>query len=131
MFYMDHRERKIRKVLRKLAQQRVAIILQPGNIWVIEKAVGDGDGIDAALRTCDMRGWIELMEDAIPQGELTKEGKLPNSRLFTQRKPIYRLTGAGWDIVNNSHRWVLYVAFVGTITLLLGILEILKVMIEW
>jgi hypothetical protein len=33
------REATIRRTLRALARQRVAIVLQPGNVWVIEKAI--------------------------------------------------------------------------------------------
>jgi hypothetical protein len=32
-------ERAIGQTLRKLSRQRVALILQPGGIWVIERAI--------------------------------------------------------------------------------------------
>jgi len=88
------REWFIRKVLRKLSRQRVSLILQPGNVWVIEKSVGEEEQVDEALRTCYLRGWVEPIEKAIPHGKLTSNGKLPEGYIFTESKPIYRLTEA-------------------------------------
>jgi hypothetical protein len=65
------RERSIRRILRKLARQRVAMVLQSGNVCVVEKAVEDTAEMDAALKTCHMRGWVEPLENAIPKGKLT------------------------------------------------------------
>jgi hypothetical protein len=33
--------------------------VQPGNVWVVEKAVEDNEQTDAALKTAFMRGWVE------------------------------------------------------------------------
>ena len=51
-------ERQVRQTLRRLARQRVAFILQPENVWVVERAVSEDEGKDvaAALRTCQLRG---------------------------------------------------------------------------
>src|SRR5262245_40022673 len=86
------RERVIRRILRGVARQRVAAVLPPDNVWVVEHAVGDGDEVQEALRTCHMRGWLEPISEAVPTGDLTPEGRLPPGRLFSGLAPIYRLT---------------------------------------
>ena len=112
------RERFIRHVLRKLSRQRVALILQPGNVWVIEKAVGDDDGVAEALRTCNMRGWTEPLAHSVPKGSLTPDGKLPPmDKFITGLSPLYRLTDAGWNVIHQSHEWVLMTFAVSLITL--------------
>jgi hypothetical protein len=45
-------------------------VLQPGNVWVIEKAVPDNLETDADLKTCYMRGWVEPLENSVPKGRL-------------------------------------------------------------
>jgi hypothetical protein len=39
------KERFIRQTLRRLAKQRIALIAQPGDCWVIENAVIDTDAL--------------------------------------------------------------------------------------
>lgn len=112
------RERQIRQVLLKLARQRVTLVLQPGNIWVIERALMiDGD-TDAHLKTCYMRGWVEQLEHAIPSGQLSPGGELPKGDLFTGTTPIYRLTDSGWSVINRSHQFTLFMVFLAFLTLI-------------
>jgi hypothetical protein len=112
------RERFIRSVLRKLSRQRVASILQPGNVWVIEKAVSGDDGVEEALRTCHMRGWTEPLADSVPKGALTPQGTLPPmDKLYSGHGPLYRLTDAGWNVVHQSHEWVVLTYVVSIIVL--------------
>lgn len=126
MFDEWRRERFIRKTLRRLSQQRVALILQPGNVWVIEKAVTEGknEKVAAALRTCDLRGWVKVLQDAVPRGELTLEGKLPEGLPISGVAPIYKLTEAGWNVIHRSHEWVFATFVVVAITLIATILGI-------
>lgn len=42
---------KIYRILRRLAKQRVRLVLQPGNVWVIEYAVPDDEETDALLKS--------------------------------------------------------------------------------
>ena len=118
------RERVIDKTLRKLSRQRVAVILQPGDVWVVEKAVGYDDETDAALRTCYLRGWVEPVAQAVPKGELTPEGELPAGPPFTRRGPVYRLTEAGWAAINRSHRWVVASWLVALVSLVASVVGI-------
>jgi hypothetical protein len=94
----------------------VEFILQPGNVWVVNHGVTDEDNVGEALRTCHMRGWVEPMSDAIPQGRLTPDGKLPEGEMFSGTGPVYRLTAAGWSVIHRSHTWVVVTCVVALIT---------------
>jgi hypothetical protein len=99
------RERFIRKTLMALAKQRVALILQPGNVWVTEYAPSESvEQVAEALRTCDLRGWAEVVSNAVPQAQLKPGGKLPAS--LAGVAPVYRLTEAGWAQVRRTHQWL-------------------------
>jgi len=116
------REFQIRRVLRGLSRQRLALILQPGDVWVIERAVEDNDLTDRALKTCYMRGWVDFLEHALPTGNLTPDGKLPSGYIFDRAKPMYRLTDSGWSVVNRTQLWVLVSVFLA----LLGVIAALR-----
>jgi hypothetical protein len=118
----DRREKQIRSVLRKLSQQRVALVLQPGNYWVIEKAIGDDEETDTALLTCYMRGWVEPIEGAIPSGRLNPDGSLPSGFQFDKVKTHYRLTSAGWSVINGSHRLSVIALTISIISLAVSVL---------
>jgi len=115
------REWAIYKTLKALSKQRVAIILQPGNVWVIEKAIQETDKTAANLRTCQLRGWVEPLENAIPQGTLTPDGKLPDGDIFTQVRHLYRLTDSGWAAINRTHILLLFSIFLALITLIISV----------
>ena len=85
------RERFIKKVLKELSRQRVEGIL-PDGVWVVNSAVTEEEDVVAAVRTCHMRGWVEPLCNAIPHGQLTAEGKLPQGGRFSGTAPVYRLT---------------------------------------
>ena len=107
---------RIFRVLRRLANQRVALVLQPGNIWVIEYAVPDDDETDALLKTCFMRGWIEPLENSVPKGKLKSDGSLPDDKIFQSSGPVWKLTDSGWSAINRSHQ----LAVLGLFLSLLG-----------
>lgn len=117
----DPFERTIHRTLRRLSRQRVRLVLQPGNVLVIEKAVGSDEDTDAALRTCWLRGWAEPVEHAIPAGKLTLDGQLP-SPMFTGVTTIYRITDSGWSFVHRSHMWLLMTVLIAFLSLCAGIL---------
>lgn len=119
------RERFIRRILVKLSRQRVRGILQPGNVWVVEKAVRSGKGVDEALRTCHLRGWIEPLVNALPQGELTEKGELPEGDIFNRVGPVYRLTEAGWHVIRQTHYWVVATFLVAAATFVTTILAVI------
>ena len=117
-------EHLIKKTLRRLSRQRVALILQPGDAWVIEKAVSEGENRDiaAALRTCQLRGWVAPEVNAVPRFSLGPNGELPkNPRRVS---PIYRLTEAGWNVIHQSQTWVISTFVVATASLIATILAV-------
>lgn len=98
----DPFERHIRRTLRKLAKQRVRMILPP-NAWVIERAVeDDNEETRAALHTCYMRGWIEPLQEGVPMSSIPTDGRLPTGFSFDRRSNLYRLTSAGWSVIHRS-----------------------------
>lgn len=102
------RERFIRKTLKRLARQRVGLILQPGNVWVVEQSVTEAEEwVAEALRTLYLRGWVEIVSDAVPQAEIGPDGQLPDAASPQGVAPIYRLTEAGWSQIRRTHMWVL------------------------
>lgn len=115
------REWQIRKILKRASKQRVAVVLQPGNVWVIENALEHTDETDAALKTCYMRGWVEILENSVPRGQLTKEGTLPEGQLFNSSSPIWKLTDSGWAAINRVHEWTLIGVFLAAISTLVAI----------
>lgn len=117
----DSREKQIRYVLRKLSEQRIALVLQPGNYWVIEKAIGYDEETDTALLTCYMRGWVEPIEGAIPSGRINPDGSLPAGFQFDKLKTHYRLTSAGLSVINGSHRLAVLAVTISMISLAMSI----------
>ena len=115
------REWKIRRILRRLSKQRVAIVLQPGNVWVIEKAVEDNEETDTALKTCYMRGWVEPLENSIPRGKLKEDGSLPDGNLYQSFGPVWKLTDSGWAAINRAHEWTLIGILIGALGVLVAI----------
>jgi len=109
---------KINSILQRLAKQRVALVLQPGNIWVIEYAVPDNDETDALLKTCYMRGWVEPLVNSIPKGKLQPDGSLPKGAVFQSQGPLCKLTDSGWSAINRSHQ----LAILGLFLSLFGVI---------
>ncbi len=66
---LSKKERFIRKVLRKLAKQRVSSIHQPSGYWIIENPIEENPKVEVALHTCHLRGWVEIMVEAVPKGQ--------------------------------------------------------------
>ena len=82
------------------------------------------DDIDAALRTCHLRGWVEpVSDDAIPTGlaENLQTGRGP---LFDKTQLIYRLTDSGWNVIHDNHSWVVATFIVAAAALIASILRV-------
>ena len=101
------RERSIRRVLIALARQRVVVVAQPGNIWIIENAPTGLPNQAEAIATCRMRGWIDVLEDAVPKGEWNAQGMPDPQRSFKRTEPIFRLTDSGWAVINRVQTWLI------------------------
>jgi hypothetical protein len=98
----DPFERTVRHTLRRVAKQRIRMVLQPGNYWVIDQAVGTHPETHAALLTCYMRGWVEPLPDAVPSARVPPDGNLPPNFQFDSKETLYRLTSAGWSAIHRS-----------------------------
>ena len=116
------REWLIRRVLKKLSRQRVVGILQPGNVWVIEKTLiaNQNEDIEAALRTCFMRGWIDVMEENVRHGSPLPDGSVPKPP-FQSVGPTWKLTDSGWAAIQRAHEWQLIGILIAVISLYLGL----------
>lgn len=98
----DPFERTVDRTLRKLAKQRIRLVLQPGDCWVIDCAIPQNSDTHAALLTCYMRGWVEPLEHAVPSSQLSPSGTLPSNFSFDKMETFYRLTSAGWSAIHRS-----------------------------
>ncbi len=120
----DQFERTVRRTLHKLAKQRIRMVLQPGNYWVIERAILYGEDTEPALLTCQMRGWVEPLQHAVPSAQLLPSGALPPDFSFDKVKTLYRLTSAGWSVIHRSDLIATCALLIAAMSLALAILGI-------
>jgi hypothetical protein len=110
-------EKLIRHTLKRLARQRIALVFQPGNVWVIERAVeDDNEDVDAALKSAYLRGWVEPIQNAVPKGKLGPGGQLPTGALFERIGALWRLTDAGWAVINRNQTWTLFAILIAVLS---------------
>ncbi len=94
-----------------------------GGVWLIDNAVEKSENSDCALLTCLLRGWVEPYHTDVPTHYLDKDLKLPQGKLFSEKSPIYRLSGAGWDAVNRTQLWTVLTLLVTFVALFEGLLK--------
>ncbi len=123
MFEEFRQEWAIRRTLKLLARQRVAVVLQPENVWVVEKAINDNENTDADLATCHMRGWIEPLTDAIPTGQVPPDGKLPANFKFDKAQAHYKLTSAGWSVLYRSYQLSILAVVISISSVLISVIK--------
>lgn len=99
------RERDVRNALRRIARQRVAMILQPGDVIVVENSPPNAEWFDVAARTAHIRGWVEILHDAMPTAQVRFEGGTPLIPEQWNPKAHYRLTDGGWSVIHGTHAW--------------------------
>ncbi|WP_417510484.1 hypothetical protein [Methylophaga sp.] len=97
-------EIKIHRVLKKLARQRVAMILEPGHVPVIERAISRDEQTNALLLTAEIRGWVEVLHENLPTGKITEEGNINQSQPFDSLQNHYKLTDSGWAAIQRRHQ---------------------------
>jgi hypothetical protein len=120
----DPFDRTVDRTLRKLAKQRVRLVLQPGDYWVIDSAIPQDDDTHAALMTCRMRGWIEPLHHAVPSTQLTPHGALPPNMGSDKMLTLYRLTSASWSVIHRSDLIAICALLISAMSLSLAIFGI-------
>lgn len=115
------RELKVRQVLRRLARQRVALVAQPGNVWIIEKALQRDADCEVGLATYAMRGWVEPLYQDLPTNGLSNEGTIAPGLLLTRTESYVRLTEGGWSAIYPAQARVLVNALLAVASLGLGL----------
>lgn len=110
----EYSEREIRRTLRRIAKQRVVMTFEDDEMWVVENVLtGEDTRAGAILRTCYIRGWVEIEGHTVPIEALVREGEdwhLPRDLSNLPRN--YRLTQAGWSAIQRTHSWVIATCFV-------------------
>jgi len=119
------RERAIRKALHAIAKQRAVMVLQPGNVLVVENCAPDEEWFDVAVRTCLIRGWADVLHDSLPNGKLSFQDGAPVFPQSMSPKTMYRLTEGGWSAINRSHAWVIGTFIVALVTLAATVVALL------
>lgn len=123
MFKNIQKEKLIRKALRAIARQRVALILQPGNVMVVENSTPDAEWFNLAVKTAHIRGWVEILHASMPMGHLRFQGKNPVFPNELENQVMYRLTEGGWAVINRSHTWIIatfFISFIGVVATLVS-----------
>jgi hypothetical protein len=114
-------ERQIRRALKAVARQRVAMVLQPENVLVVERSTPDEEWFELGVLTCQIRGWVEVLHENLPTGTVKFQGNDPKFPQEMKAKTHYRLTEGGWAILNRSHAWVLATFIVSAIGLVVAL----------
>ncbi len=128
MFDSFKRERNVRRALQAIAKQRVAMVLQPGNVLVVENSPIHTESFDIAVRTAHIRGWVEVLWDGLPSGQVETVGS--QLRVPTQMTPKthYRLTEGGWSVIHGTHAWTVSTFVVSLLALIASVLATVLVL---
>lgn len=86
-----------------------------GPIWIVDQSPDLGEAGEMALHTCRMRGWVEIMEDAVPTGHLESSSATVPDLMSAPRQPVYRLTDGGWAHLRRSHALAVATFIVSTL----------------
>ena len=117
------KERKIKRALRTIAGQRVTMILE-GNVSVIENSPAHTEEFEIAVRTAHIRGWVEVLHNALPTGQIQFQGDKPIIPETLTPQDHYRLTEGGWAVIHGTHTWVIWAFIVGFLSLLASLVGI-------
>ena len=128
MFQSFTRERQIRKALKIIAGQRVALILQPGNVFVIENSPTSTDWFEQAVQTCRIRGWVDVLHEGIPSAKLEFQGRAPVFNNQTKPTTFYRLTDGGWNAIHRSHALLIVTVILSALSLAAGVASVVLAM---
>ncbi|MCX2760076.1 hypothetical protein OQJ65_17215 [Vibrio sp. Sgm 22] len=114
-------EFKMHRVLKKVARQRVAIILEPGNVPVVERAIGRDEETKTFLLTAQIRGWVDVLHENMPTGKIDGDGNMLSDQPFTSKETHWKLTDSGWAAIQRRHQLSVLSLGVAIIAILIGI----------
>jgi len=97
-------ELKIHRLLKKIARQRITMILEPGSVPVIERAVGHDENTKALLLTAQIRGWVEILHENMPTGQINDDGSINSEQPFQSIENHWKLTDSGWAAIQRRHQ---------------------------
>lgn len=117
MFDNFFRERQVHRALKAIARQRVTLVLQPGNVELIELSPPNEEWYELGVRSARIRGWVEVLHENLPTGMVQMKDNSPQLPNNMAPKTHYRLTEAGWAVLNRSHAWVLATFIVSSVAL--------------
>ena len=120
-----YHEFKIWKLLKKISSQRVAMVLKPHNILVIENCVNLSADDDARIATCLMRGWIDIFENSIPCRNLDKNGEIlnkPLEEIFINTGNLYKITESGWAVIYHQRTKTNLIIILTALTVIISFL---------
>ncbi|WP_162592888.1 hypothetical protein [Variovorax sp. PBL-E5] len=121
--YYSRHEREVRKALKIIAGQRVAMILQPGNVLVIERSPTSTEWFEEAVQTCRIRGWVEVLHEGLPSADLDFHDQTPI--LGSARpKTHYKLTEGGWNAIRGTHALVIVAIILSALSLAAGVASV-------
>ena len=130
MFESFTRERQIRKALKIIAGQRVVLILQPGNVFVIENSPMATDWFEQAVQTCRIRGWVDVLHEGTPSAPLEFQGRKPIFDNPTKPTTFYRLTDGGWNAIHRSHALLIVTVILSTLSLAAGAASVVLAVVQ-
>lgn len=96
------REYSIYRTLKQLSKQRVEKIIN--GVWFVYPGVQGTDENIENIQTCLMRGWVEVLHEAVPSGTLNSDRPLPPDQIFDKVNDVYRLTDSGWNAIHRTHQ---------------------------
>ncbi|WP_152598511.1 hypothetical protein [Acinetobacter sp. HR7] len=100
-------------------------MIGPNNIWIVEN-VPKLPNKQEALNTCLIRGWVEIIDNAVPTGELNEDTFTHPESTFSHYSAIYRITDSGWAVINRTHSWVLATFSISLLALISSIIQLWK-----
>ena len=109
-------EFKMHRLLKKVGRQRVTMILEPGNVPVIERAISRDEKTKGLLLTAEIRGWVEVLHEALPTGQIDQDGRF-NEQPFQSLETHWKLTDSGWAAIQRRHQ----ISLLGLAVALLGL----------
>jgi hypothetical protein len=125
MFEGFRREREVRRALKAISGQRVAIVLQPGNVQVIERSPPKEEWFELGVQTCLIRGWVEVLHADLPTGMMKFSGSNPVFPEQITPTTHYRLTEGGWAVLNRSHAWIVATFLISAVGLVVAVASLL------